>query len=60
MGGFQVSLSYKGGGQNLERQNVERSIFQNFQIANIKMTKDELFDSFIVKLIFFIFYKLFE
>ena len=52
--------AYGGGGQNLERRNVERSILQSFKIANIKMTKDELFDSFIVELIFFIFYKLFE
>ena len=35
------------------------SIFRNFKIANIKMTKNELFDSFIIELIFFIFYKLF-
>ena len=46
-------------GQNLERRNVERSIFRNF-IANIKMTKDELFDSFIVEFIFFFFDKLFK
>ena len=31
-----------GGGQNLERQNVERPIFRNFKIMNIKMTKDEI------------------
>ena len=49
-----------GGCQNLDRRNVERSIFRNFQISNIKITKDELFDSFIIELIFFIFYKLFE
>ena len=35
------------GGQNLERRNVERTIFRNFKIANIKRTKDELFDYFI-------------
>ena len=45
--------AYGGGGQNLERRNVERSTSQNFKIANIKMTKDELFDSFIVEFIFF-------
>ena len=39
----------KGGGQNLERQNVEQPIFRNFKIANIKITKDELFDNFIFK-----------
>ena len=36
-----------GGGQNLEQRNVERPIFRNFKITNIKRTKDELFDSFI-------------
>ena len=39
----------RGGGQNLERRNVERPIFRNFKIANIKITKDELFDHFISK-----------
>ena len=29
-----------GGGQHLERRNVERSIFRNFKITNIKITKD--------------------
>ena len=43
------------GGQNLERRNVERPIFWNFTIANIKITKDELFDNFIFEFIFFIF-----
>ena len=37
----------KGGGQNLKRQNLERAILRNFKIANIKITKDELFDNFI-------------
>ena len=46
--------AYGGGGQNLERRNVERSIFQNFKIANIKMTKDELFDSLIPEIIIFL------
>ena len=47
-----------GGGQNLERRNVERSIFRNLKIANTEMTKDELFDSFIIEFIcsFFINY----
>ena len=36
-----------GGGQNLER-----SIFRNFKMANIKMTKGELFDNFIFEYIF--------
>ena len=35
-----------GGGQNLEQSNVEWAIFQNYKIANIKITKDELFDFF--------------
>ena len=29
----------KGGCQNLQRRNVERPIFQNFKISNIKITK---------------------
>ena len=49
-----------GGGQNLERRNIEQSIFQNFKIANINTAKDELFDSFIIEFTFFIFYELFE
>ena len=52
-----TSHGQAGGGQNLERQNVERSIFRNFEIANIKITKDELIDSFIFDF-FFIFEKL--
>ena len=44
-----------GGGQNLEWQNVERPIFRNFKITNIKITKDELFDSFIFEFIFSLF-----
>ena len=35
------------GGQNLERRNVERPIFRNLKIANIKITKDKLCDNFI-------------
>ena len=35
-----------GGGQNFERRNVGRPIFRNFEIANIKITKDKLFDNF--------------
>ena len=44
-----------GGGQNLERRNVERPIFQNVKIKNIKITKDQLFDSFIFEFIFSLF-----
>ena len=32
-----------GGGQYLERANVERSIFRNFKILNIKITSDLIF-----------------
>ena len=37
-----------GGGQNFEQRNVERLKFRNFKVANIKMTKDQFFDSFII------------
>ena len=43
----------KGGSQHFEQSNVERPIFQNFEIPNIKRTKDELFDFFILDLKFF-------
>ena len=36
-----------GEGQILEQRNVEGPIFRNFEIANIKITKDEFFNSFI-------------
>ena len=36
-----------GEDQNFEQRNVERPLFRNFKIANIKTTKDELFDNFI-------------
>ena len=41
-----------GGDQNLERRNVVRPVFRNFEIANIKIMKDELFDTFIFELFF--------
>ena len=44
-----------GGGQNFERRNVERLKFRNFKVANINITIDELFDSFSIEFIFFIF-----
>ena len=47
-----VSWAHWGGGQNLERRNVERPIFRNFKITNIEITKDQLFDSFIFEFIF--------
>ena len=56
------SLPDSGGVQNLERtNNVERPIFQNFEITNIKLEKNELFDYFIYEFIFyFYFFKLLE
>ena len=45
-----------GGVQNLEWSNVERPIFQNFKITNIKIAKDELFDYFIYEYIFYYFF----
>ena len=47
------SLLKMFGAQNLKRRNVERPIFRNFKITNIKITKDELFDSFIFEVIFY-------
>ena len=44
-----------GGGQNLEQRSVERPVFRNFKIANIKITKDKLFDNFIFEFNFSIF-----
>ena len=34
----------RGGGQNLERPNIERPIFRKFETSNIEITKVELFD----------------
>ena len=45
-------LKTRSGRQNLGRRNIERLIFRNFKIANIKITKDELFDRFIFEFIF--------
>ena len=42
-----------GEGQHLEKPNVDQLIFQNFEISNIKRTKDELFDFFIFEFIFY-------
>ena len=43
------------GGPNFERRNIERLKFRNFKVANIKITKDEFFDSFII--VFFHFFR---
>ena len=43
-------MTIMGGGQNSERRHVERPVFQNFEIADIKIKKDELFENFIFEL----------
>ena len=48
-----------GGAQNLERRNVERPVFRNFEIANIKIKKDDLFDNFIFEIFFLHFLEIF-
>ena len=45
-----------GGVQNLEWSNVERPIFRNFEIMNIKIAEDELFDYFIVEFFLLLFF----
>ena len=50
--GWTLTRERWDGGENLERRNAERLIFQNFKITNIKITRDQLFDSFIFELIF--------
>ena len=35
-----------GEGQQLERPNIKQGIIRNFEISNIKITKDELFNFF--------------
>ena len=40
------------GDQNLEGRNVQRPVFQNFELANIKIKKDELFYDFIFEFLF--------
>ena len=47
-------LKKRGGCEDLERPNVERSIFRNFEISIIKMTKDELFHFLFSNLFIFI------
>ena len=39
---MKYEIKKKGGGPILERRNVERPIFRNFKITNIKITKGEL------------------
>ena len=34
----------KGGGQNLERPNIDRPVFRKFETSNNELTKVELFD----------------
>ena len=52
-------IHFLGGGQNLERPNVERPIFRLFEYSNIKIMKVELFDFFHFQ-IYFSFLRLFE
>ena len=47
-----MKYQIKGGDQNLERRDVERPVFQNFEIANIKIKIHESFDNFIFELYF--------
>ena len=47
------------GGRNLKQPNVEQPIVRNFEISNIKRTKDELYDFFYFR-IYFLFLFLFE
>ena len=52
-----------GLGQYLEWSNVERPIFRNFKMSNIKITKDELLDfkfSFFFICLFFKFFRTFQ
>ena len=44
----------------MERRNVKRPVFRNFEIANIKLKKYELFDNFSFELFFEFLRKLFE
>ena len=46
----------------MEQPNVERPVFQNFEISNIKITRDELFDFSYFRIYFSFFYliELFE
>ena len=48
---LKMRVKISGGGQNLERPNVEWPIFRKFETSNIKITKVELFDFFIFKFI---------
>ena len=47
-------------GQHFEQRNVERPMFRNFEISNIKRTKDELFDFFSNFELIFLFLYLFQ
>ena len=58
---FWIGFDWRGGVQNLEWSNVERPIFWNFKITNIKIAKDELFNYFIYEFIlYYYFLKLLE
>ena len=57
MNSFKEGVS--GGCQYLEQPNVERPIVRNYEISNIKRTKDELLD-FLYFLIYSLFLYLFK
>ena len=48
-------MGYLGGDQHSEQRIIERPIFRNFEISNIKRTEDELFDLFNFEFIFYLF-----
>ena len=52
---FFLTVPFLGGGQNLQRPNVERTIFRKFETSNIERKNVELFDFFIFKFISYIY-----
>ena len=56
MGKIYEGCEISGGVQNLECSNIERPIFRNFKIMNIKIVKDELFYYFIYNFFLFFFF----
>ena len=56
---FGADNLWKGGGQNLERPNVERPIFRKFETSNVQITKVELLDFYCFQ-IYLLYLRLFE
>ena len=52
MGRSTFTMTNWGGDQHLGQPNVERTIFRNLEISNIKRTKDELLNFFIFEFVF--------